>query len=147
MVDQLNHLYHPNVFLFFLAPYFAWFLLDIFMIYIIYIGTMSAKAKGVSWLTDSLGKSQCQTQEPQGFQAFPHIFFLSSWTSKDVFFSANGLPREYHVQCMSLKVQTLLKLSPHLLVRDIKIMYFIIYFIILVINRPGGARAVVQTPL
>ena len=34
-------------------------------------------------------------------KAFSHIFILlSSRTSKEEFFSANGLPREYHGQCL-----------------------------------------------
>ena len=81
---------------------------------------------------DSLGKSQCQNPRATRIFGFSiHFHFLSSRTTNDAFLSANGLPREYHGQGMQLKVQTLLKLSPHILVRDIERMYCIIYFMTL----------------
>ena len=63
-------------------------------------------------------------------KAFPHIFILlSSWSSKEGFLSANGLPREYHGQCLQLKVQTLVEANPDILFRDVEIMMQLLFLL------------------
>ena len=55
---------------------------------------------------------------------FPYNVIPSvSWTRKEGFISANGLPREYHGQCVSFAGQILVELNPNILVRDVERMY------------------------
>ena len=73
---------------------------------------------------ESLGRSQGQKPEgPQASRVFGrgspyNVIPLSSWTSKERFLSANGLPREYLGQYTGHKPYILVELNPNILVRD-----------------------------
>ena len=54
-----------------------------------------------------------------------NVILLASQTSKEGLLQANGLPREYHGQCLSFAGQTLVLLNPNILVRDVERIYFI----------------------
>ena len=52
---------------------------------------------------------------------FPYnVILLAFWTSEEGFLSVNGLPREYHGQYLSFAGQTLVKLNPNIIVREVE---------------------------
>ena len=89
------------------------------------LGGPKAKTLGAAgldgfWLRD-LPRLSIHHETPK---AFPYVNLLASRTSKEGFISANGLPREYHGQYLSFAGQTLVKLNPIILVRDVKRMSY-----------------------
>ena len=83
------------------------------------LGSPMAKKRGAagpkgSWSQD-FPMDSIHNDTPKDF---PNTFILSSSrTSKEVFLSGNGHPREYHGQCLYRKVQTLIELNPNILVQ------------------------------